>query len=403
MKKKVSRFIRDFLKLDLKLEAAGGILLMLAMVLAIICANTGLAGLYDLVFQSYIHGHSVATWINDGPMAVFFFLVGLELKREFLRGELSDRKKVMLPVIGAAGGMLAPALIYTLFNYGDSVAMRGWAVPTATDIAFSLGVLALLGPRVPTSLRVFLTSLAIFDDLGAVLIIAFFYTAEISFIALAVAAGCAAVLWLLNRKDVATKLPYILVGLVMWFATLKSGVHATVAGVVLAMFIPLTSRRRPGFSLLKSLERNLHSFVVFIILPVFAFANSGINLAGVGMAHLLHTVPLGIALGLFIGKQAGVFCACLLAVKLKLASLPKRVNWLNMYAVSLLCGIGFTMSLFIGSLAFHGAGTEQVFDERLGIIIGSLISGVAGYLILYMSIDRSEEQAVAPKVAAEPS
>ena len=263
--------------------------------------------------------------------------------------------------------------------------MRGWAIPTATDIAFALGVLTLLGPKVPNALKVFLTSLAIFDDLGAVLIIAFFYTAKISILALAVAGVCVIALAVLNRFQVTAKLPYIAVGLLLWVATLKSGVHATIAGVVLAMFIPLNGKNESDPSPLKSLEHSLHSFVAFIILPLFAFANSGLDLRGMGMDQVLHSVPVGVALGLFIGKQVGVFTVCVLAVKFGLAQLPKGVSWLSLYGVCALCGIGFTMSLFIGSLAFQG---EQPFDERIGIIAGSLLSGVVGFIALRLSTNR---------------
>jgi NhaA family Na+:H+ antiporter len=381
MNTKPSNFLADFLKM----EAAGGILLMAAMVLAILCANSFLSPVYEGIFSAQILGLTVTTWINDGPMAVFFFLVGLELKREFLDGELADRKKAMLPIFGAIGGMLFPALIYAALNWGDAAAMRGWAIPTATDIAFALGVLTLLGPKVPSSLKVFLTSLAIFDDLGAVLIIAFFYTAEISLLALALAGVCLLALAGLNWMNVGKKTPCIIVGLLLWLATLKSGVHATVAGVALAMFIPLSVKGQPGLSPLKSLEHSLHSVVAFIILPVFAFANSGLNLRGMGTEQLLHPVPVGVALGLVLGKQLGVFSLCLLAVKLKIAELPKGAGWTGLYGAGLLCGIGFTMSLFIGSLAFQGGSAAHGFDERLGIIAGSLISGVAGYLLLYFT------------------
>lgn len=379
MNSKPSSFLADFLKM----EAAGGILLMAAMVLAIICANSFVSPFYQGVFSAKILGLTVTTWINDGPMAVFFFLVGLELKREFLDGELSDRKKAMLPVFGAIGGMLFPALIYTALNRGDAAAMRGWAIPTATDIAFALGVLSLLGPRVPASLKVFLTSLAIFDDLGAVLIIAFFYTANISFLSLALAGVCVLLLAGMNWMNIGKKTPYLVVGLLLWLATLKSGVHATVAGVVLAMFIPLSVKGQPGLSPLKSLEHSLHAAVAFVILPLFAFANSGLDLRGMGAEQLLHPVPVGIALGLFVGKQLGVFSLCFVAVKLKIADLPKGAGWLGLYGVALLCGIGFTMSLFIGSLAFHGGGAAAGFDERVGIIAGSLLSGLTGFLLLY--------------------
>ncbi|XCN71748.1 MAG: Na+/H+ antiporter NhaA [Candidatus Electrothrix aestuarii] len=388
--KKATKFIIEFFKI----EAAGGILLMATAALAVLCANIpgvnhlyeGLLHLYPLAWIPGIKeiglNLSLHHLVNDGLMAIFFFLVGLELKREMLEGELSDRQNIMLPVIGAVGGMLVPALIYSALNMGDAMAMRGWAVPTATDIAFALGVLTLLGSGVPNSLKVFLTSLAIFDDLGAVLIIAFFYTSEIFAVPLAVVAGCAVVLAVMNRMQVTAKAPYLLVGAIMWFATLKSGVHATIAGVLLAMFIPLSSKKNPDVSPLKSLEHSLHSLVAYFILPVFAFANSGLNLKGVGMDQVLHTVPLGIVLGLFVGKQLGVFGLCFLSLKLKIAQLPKGINIGHLYGASLLCGIGFTMSLFIGGLAFQGG--EKVFDERIGIILGSLISGAAGYAVLKM-------------------
>ena len=389
----MTKFFQNFLRM----EAAGGILLMMAMSLAIVCANiAGVSELYDTIFNTDLHGHTLTVWINDGPMAVFFFLVGLELKREFLEGELSDTRKVMLPVFGAIGGMMVPALFYAAINWGDALAMRGWAIPTATDIAFALGVLTLLGPKVPSSLKVFLTSLAIFDDLGAVLIIAFFYTAKISFAALAAAGCCVVVLAILNRLNVSNKIPYILVGLIMWVATLKSGVHATIAGVVLAMFIPLSTKGGSGESPLKEMEHALHPYVSYLILPIFAFANSGLDLRGMGMDQLLHSVPVGIALGLFVGKQIGVFGACFLAVKMKLARLPEGICLINLYGVSLLCGIGFTMSLFVGSLAFHDAGAVQVFDERIGIIVGSLASGILGYFVIRSTSGAAK--AVAPPV-----
>ena len=390
MKKKSTAFISEFLKM----EASGGILLMLAAVLAVICANIpGVSRLYDALLHLYpfawIPGAKAAGLslslhhlINDGLMAIFFFLVGLELKREMLEGELSDRQNIMLPVVGAVGGMFAPALIYVALNFGDAFAMRGWAIPAATDIAFALGVLTLLGSGIPNSLKVFLTSLAIFDDMGAVLIIAFFYTSEIFVVPLAVVAACVAVLAVLNHKQVLAKTPYLLIGAIMWFATLKSGVHATIAGVLLAMFIPLSSKKNPEISPLKSLEHSLHSVVAYCILPIFAFANSGLNLKGVGMDQVLHSVPLGIALGLFAGKQIGVFGLCFLSLKLKIAQLPKEINIGHLYGASLLCGIGFTMSLFIGGLAFQGG--EKLFDERIGIILGSLVSGAAGYAVLKM-------------------
>jgi NhaA family Na+:H+ antiporter len=367
---------------------------MFAAVLAIIFANTPLQSYYALLLDTPVEirigaleiAKPLLLWINDGLMAVFFFLVGLELKREFVEGELSDRRNIILPGVGAIGGMAIPALIYIYFNWGDSTGMQGWAIPAATDIAFSLGVLTLLGSRVPSSIKIFLTSLAIFDDIGAVLIIAIFYTAKISLLALIVVACCILVLAYLNKRNIETKSLYLAFGTVMWVAMLKSGVHATLAGVILAMFIPIKSLTNAGYSPLKDMENDLHSVVAFIILPVFAFANAGITLQGVGMEHYFHDVPMGIALGLFIGKQVGIFGICWLAIQFKLTSLPKGMSWSSLYGTAVLCGIGFTMSLFIGSLAFERTGINQMFDERLGIIIGSLASGLFGYFVLRASL-----------------
>jgi len=302
---------------------------------------------------------------------------------------LSDKRNIILPAIGAIGGMLVPALIYIYFNLDDQIALKGWAIPAATDIAFALGILALLGSRVPVSLKIFLTSLAIFDDIGAILIIAFFYTSKLSLTALLVSFVCAIGLWILNKRDIATKSPYLLVGVVMWIAMLKSGVHATLAGVVLAMFIPLSSKREPEISPLKTLEHDLHSVVAFFILPAFAFVNAGINLQGVGVDQLLHGVSAGIAMGLFFGKQIGVFGLCWLAIKLGFTSLPKGMNFSALYGTAALCGIGFTMSLFIGSLAFEETGVNLLFDERLGILVGSVLSGLVGYLILHRQLPKT--------------
>jgi NhaA family Na+:H+ antiporter len=373
-----------------KLESAGGILLIFAALLGMLCANTFLAEYYELLLSTPVEirvgalniAKPLLLWINDGLMAIFFFLVGLELKRELVEGELSDKRNIILPGVGAIGGMLFPALIYLYFNH-DSMARDGWAIPAATDIAFALGALSLLGSRVPISIKIFLTSLAIFDDVGAILIIAIFYTSKISLTALIVVACCIPVLALLNRRNVISSSPYILIGIIMWIATLKSGVHATLAGVVMAMFIPMRSKKDPSVSPLITLEHDLHSIVAFFVLPVFAFANAGISFAGVGIEQVLHSASIGIALGLFVGKQIGIFGCCWLAVKLSFAKLPEGMNWASLYGTAALCGIGFTMSLFIGSLAFEGNGHNMFFDERLGIVIGSLVSGLFGYLILY--------------------
>ena len=372
---------------------------MSSAVLALICANSPLQSVYELFLSVPVAirvgaleiAKPLLLWINDGLMAVFFFLVGLELKKELIEGELSDKRNIILPGIGAVGGMLVPAMIYIYFNSHDPVAMQGWAIPAATDIAFALGVLTLLGSRVPISIKIFLTSLAIFDDIGAIVIIAIFYTAEISFAAMIVVACSILALIFLNKRNVIHSSPYILVGTIMWVATLKSGVHATLAGVVLAMFIPIRSKTDPEISPLKTMEHDLHPIVAFFVLPVFAFANAGISLKGVGVEQVLHSVPTGIALGLFFGKQIGIFGLCLVAVKLKFTTLPRGISWLTLYGISALCGIGFTMSLFVGSLAFEETGVNLLFDERLGIILGSLASGILGYFVLAYSLRGSSK------------
>jgi NhaA family Na+:H+ antiporter len=380
--------IKDFLKL----ESSSGVVLVAAAVLAMVIANTPAAGFYGLFIEMPVEvrvgplhiAKPLLLWINDGLMAIFFFLVGLELKREILEGELSDVRKAVLPAVGAIGGMVMPAAIYIGMNQGDAVALKGWAIPAATDIAFALGILTLLGRRVPTTMKVFLVSLAIFDDVGAIVIIALFYTNDLSVSALSVALACVPLLYVLSRRGVAELVPYILLGLIMWVAVLKSGVHATLAGVVLALFIPLRDRKDPARSPLRELEHDLHTVVAFVILPVFAFANSGISLAGVGPDYLLHPVPLGIAAGLFFGKQVGVIGLCWISVKLGIARLPEGVGWPGLYGAAVLCGVGFTMSLFVGSLAFEETDVNLLFDERLGIIAGSLLSGIVGYVVLRM-------------------
>ncbi len=377
-------------------ESFGGILLMAAAALAMLLANSPLDSAYYSLLDTPVEvrigelqvAKPLLLWINDGLMAVFFFLIGLELKRELVEGELSDPRNIILPGVGALGGMLVPALIYAYFNYDDPQALQGWAIPAATDIAFALGVLSLLGSRVPTSIKVFLTSLAIFDDVGAIIIIAVFYTANISFTALLIAGACLPVAYLLNRYDVIEKSPYMLVGIIMWVATLKSGVHATLAGVILAMFVPLTSAKKPDFSPLRDLEDDLHSIVAFFVLPVFAFANAGISFGNMGAGQSLHGVTLGIAFGLFFGKQIGVFGLCALAIKTGITKLPKGMNYTSLYATAALCGIGFTMSLFIGSLAFSEPLSNRLFDERIGIVAGSLVSGVIGFILLRYTLNK---------------
>ncbi len=396
MQKTEENFLSEFFKL----ESAAGIILMMSALLAIICANTFLNDYYSLFLDTPVAvivgpleiAKPLLLWINDGLMAVFFLLVGLELKRELIEGELADKRNIILPGVGAIGGMVFPALIYVYFNYDDPMAINGWAIPAATDIAFALGVLALLGSRVPTTVKIFLTSLAIFDDIGAIIIIALFYTDDISLMSLAVVAFCLPILYLLNRYRVEARSLYLLIGLIMWVAMLKSGVHATLAGVLIALFIPLKSKKGPDHSPLKELEHDLHSVVAFFVLPVFAFANAGISLQGVGIDEVMHDVPIGIALGLLVGKQLGVFGLCWLAIKMNLAKLPKGMNWTTLYGTAALCGIGFTMSLFIGSLTFEATDFNKLFDERLGIIVGSLISGIIGYVILKFSLPQVQKQ-----------
>jgi NhaA family Na+:H+ antiporter len=378
--------LQDFLRL----EAAGGLVLMGAAAAAMLVANSPLAGGYagfvNLPVQVSIGALGIAKplllWINDGLMAVFFLLIGLELKREALEGELSNLRDAALPLFAAVGGMVAPATIYAWLNWGDAAALKGWAIPSATDIAFALGVLLLLGDRVPPALKAFLLSVAIFDDVGAVIVIAAFYTAGLSVTALAVAGGLLLLLWSLNRAGVARRAPYVLIGIALWFAVLKSGVHATLAGFLLAWFIPLRVPEPGSSSPLHDFERALHPWVAFGVLPLFAFANAGVPVAGITAGQLLHPVSLGIMAGLVIGKPAGILALSWLAVRLKLADLPRDVDWASLAGVSLLCGIGFTMSLFIASLAFEQGGGAYLGLERIGILSGSLVAGTAGYLLL---------------------
>lgn len=386
----------DKLKEFLRLETASGILLLLATLLAMVAENTPASPLYNSLLEIpvaiRIGGFEIAKplllWINDGLMAVFFFLIGLEVKREFLAGELSEPSRIVLPAIAAVGGMAVPAIIYSTINWGDPVAMKGWAIPSATDIAFALGVLALLGSRIPQSLKLFLVTLAIIDDLGAIIIIALFYTADLSLTSLVVALAAVAVLFVLNRRGVLSLVPYILVGFVLWAAVLKSGVHATLAGVVTAFFIPFKKGPGEPYTQLEKLEHELHPSVAYGILPLFAFANAGISFDGVGMDSLLHPVPIGIATGLFFGNQVGVFGLSWLTIKLGMSRLPEGVSWIQLYGVAILCGIGFTMSLFVGSLAFEQGGPDYTVDDRLGILLGSLASGMLGYAVLRRVADK---------------
>ena len=374
-------------------ESAGGIALGLAALLALIISNSPWAGAYEAFIHApgelrlgsaLVLAKPLVVWVNDLWMAVFFFLVGLEIKRELLAGELSNRAQAMLPAVAAVGGMLVPALIYAAFNHANAQALRGWAIPSATDIAFSLGVLMLLGSRVPVSLKVFLTAVAIFDDLGAIVVIAVFYTEQLSLTMLVGAFACMAILGLLNKMRVMRSDVYAAVGLLMWVLLLKSGVHATLAGVATALFIPMqdTRRGREGESPLTKLEQGLHPWVAFLILPMFAFTNAGVSLAGITPEQLLAPLPLGIAMGLFLGKTVGVFGSSWLLIRMGWAKRPSGADWGQLLGISVLCGIGFTMSLFIGGLAFDGLPASFETELKLGVIGGSLISGVIGALIL---------------------
>lgn len=379
--------IRDFFKL----ESAGGIILVIAAVVAMTIANSPLNDVYQGVLHSYVMGMSVSHWINDGLMAVFFLLIGLEVKRELLEGALKSRETAIFPAIAAVGGMLAPALIYVLFNAGDPEAIQGWAIPAATDIAFALGIMALLGKRVPVSLKVFLLALAIIDDLGVVVIIALFYTSDLSTMALVVGFIMTAVLFVMNAKHVTKIRLYTVVGLILWVAVLKSGVHATLAGVVIGFAIPLKGKAGEH-SPLKHMEHALHPYVAFAILPLFAFANAGISLDGVSMSGLASTLPLGVALGLLVGKPLGIFSFSVAAVKLGVAKLPEGINFKHIFAVSILCGIGFTMSIFISSLAFGSAHADYDTYARLGILMGSTTAAILGYVLLRMSLPKTAAQ-----------
>ena len=379
-------------------QSGGGIVLAVAALLALIISNSPWSGWYEQLLQTrgevriggdwLVLSKPLIVWVNDLWMAVFFFLVGLEIKRELLEGELASVSQAMLPAGAAVGGMLVPAIIYSAINWGDAVALRGWAIPAATDIAFALGILVLLGKRVPVSLKVFLTAVAIIDDLGAIVIIALFYTAQVSVIMLLAAGAAIVVLVAMNRARMMNIGLYVLVGLVVWLFVLKSGVHATLAGVVTALAVPLVDPNKNGHgksplkSPLKTAEHALHPWVAFGVLPVFAFANAGVSLQGVSFATLLQTVPLGITAGLLLGKAIGVFGAACLMIRFTKARLPDQATWMQFFGVCVLCGVGFTMSLFIGGLAF--AGQAAAFDTqlKLGVLMGSILSGVLGALIL---------------------
>ncbi|MDX6021534.1 Na+/H+ antiporter NhaA [Scandinavium sp. V105_16] len=382
-------------------EASGGIILIIAAALAMLLANMGsTSGLYHSFLETPVQlkvgaleiNKNMLLWINDALMAVFFLLIGLEVKRELIVGSLASRRQAIFPVIAALGGMVVPALVYLAFNFHDPITREGWAIPAATDIAFALGVLALLGSRVPASLKIFLMALAIIDDLGAIVIIALFYTSDLSLLSLGVAAAAIAVLAFLNLTGVRRTGIYILVGMILWTAVLKSGVHATLAGVVVGFFIPLKEQK--GKSPAVQLEHVLHPWVAYLILPLFAFANAGVSLQGVTLEGLTSLLPLGIMAGLFIGKPLGISVFCWLALKMKWATLPAGTTWKQIMAVGVLCGIGFTMSIFIASLAFGNVDPALINWAKLGILIGSVLSAVVGYTLLRMRTSSEQVQTV---------
>ena len=390
--------LRDFFKQ----EAAGGIVLVLASAIAVVAANSPASPLYAMLLETRIEirigaleiAKPLLLWINDGLMAVFFFLVGLEIKREFKEGELSTPAQAILPAMAAVGGMAVPALIYVAVNLDQAENLNGWAIPAATDIAFALGVLALLGNRVPLSMKVLLTAIAIYDDLGAIVIIAIFYTEQLSFVSIVLALGALGVLVALNLFRVWNLALYIIIGIMMWVFVLKSGVHATLAGVALALTIPMQARDPNKPSPLKRLEHDLHPWVAFFILPIFGFANAGVSIAGIGLYSFTKPVTLGIAAGLFIGKQIGIFGCIWLMIRLKLTRMPLGATWTHIYGVALLCGIGFTMSLFIGSLAWQHTNFDAAV--RLGVITGSILSAFAGFMVIRFGA--SERSVLSAKV-----
>ena len=373
-----------------KLEAASGVLLLIAALLAIIISNSQLSDFYftflnnhlSLGIENFFLDLSILHWINDALMAVFFFLVTLEIKREFVKGELSKPKQALLPIIGAVGGMLIPALFYIIINYKSEFTMVGWAIPSATDIAFSIGVLSLLGSRIPISLKVFLTALAIIDDLGAIIIIAFFYSGELQYSYLLLMLVSFITLCLLNKFGVKIFFPYFIIGIFLWYFTHGSGIHATISGVLLAITIPHKSKRE-DYSLLLKLEHFLSPYVAFGIMPIFAFANAGVNLDNITINTLLTPVTLGIASGLFFGKQIGVFIFSYISVKLKLAEMPTSTNWIQFYGIGILTGIGFTMSLFVGNLAFVNS-NSYMDSVKIGVLVGSSASAIIGYILLLL-------------------
>ncbi len=385
------RYLSSPFKWFFKLEAASGLILLISAIVALIISNSSISSLYFESLNKYIFiginnfglKLSVLHWINDALMAIFFFFVTLEIKREFLQGELSNIKQALLPIIAAVGGMLVPALVYVYINLGDSETLTGWAIPSATDIAFSLGVLSLLGKRVPISLKVFLTALAIIDDLGAIVIIALFYSGDLSIKYLSLMLIAFLILLIINKFNVKKFLPYLIVGLFLWDFTHNSGIHATIAGVLLAMTIPHRKKEK-DFSLLIKVEHAISPYVAFGIMPLFAFANAGVSLEGLSFSSLLDKVPLGIVLGLFLGKQLGVFLFSYISIKLKIAQMPNNSNWFNFYGVGVLTGIGFTMSLFVGNLAFV-ENMQYMDGVKIGVLTGSLLSTLFGYFLILLT------------------
>jgi len=381
-------YITSPFKWFFKLEAASGLVLLISAVVALFISNSSLSNLYFETLHNYLFlginnfgiKMSLLHWINDALMAVFFFFVTLEIKREFLQGELSNRKQALLPIIAAIGGMLVPALIYVYINFQNGDTLNGWAIPSATDIAFSLGVLSLLGSRVPISLKVFLTALAIIDDLGAIIIIAFFYSGDLSIKYLSLLLITFVALIILNKFNIKKFIPYLLLGLILWFFTHESGIHATISGVLLATVIP-HRKKEIDYSLLTKIEHSISPYVAFGIMPLFALANAGVSLSGINFSSFLLPVPLGILLGLFVGKQIGVFLFSIVSIKLKIAQMPNNANWLSLYGVGILTGIGFTMSLFVGNLAFV-ENTQYMSGVKIGVLTGSLMSTLFGYFLL---------------------
>ena len=387
----ITAAVRSFMKL----ESASGILMLTAAIIAMLAANSPLAvlygGLLDTTVAVQVGALSIIKplllWINDGLMAVFFFLIGLEIKREVMEGELSSVSQIVLPSVGALGGMVIPAAIYTWMNWGDPVALDGWAIPVATDIAFALALLSVFGSRVPTSLKIFLLTLAIFDDLAAIVIISLFYSGDLSLGALLIGAIALFIAVIMNKTGVTRTSSYILLGVALWIAVLKSGVHATLAGVLIAFCIPM--RDKQGNSPLRELENDLHAPVAFAILPVFAFANAGLSLSGMSVEDLFHPVTLGVVSGLFIGKSLGIIGFVGLAVGLRFVQLPKNVNWIQLLGVAFACGIGFTMSLFIAGLAFEHGSDDYYSGDRLGILLGSILSALVAFALLHFSLPKS--------------